>query len=201
MITDALSALTSWPLLVMALVVFGFAPGVFLRLIVLAFPKDDDRRAELRAELNVVPRFERPFWVAEQVEVALFDGLWPRLVWAATGRVIDRWHLDSGVKFNNLYPQSFYIPSDEEKNALAPGVPVKLMFDMKDGWGERMWVEVVAIKKRKIIGVLRNQPFGIPRLNYGDKIRFNRDHIIDIDWGEETACDPAPGDCALPRES
>jgi hypothetical protein len=69
----------SWPMLVLALFVFGFAPGLLLRLIVLAFRKDDPRRAELRGELHNVPRFERPFWVAEQMEVALFEGLRGRL--------------------------------------------------------------------------------------------------------------------------
>jgi hypothetical protein len=69
----------SWPMLVLALLVFGFAPGLLLRLIVLIFPKDDPRRAELHGELYSVPRFERPFWVAEQMEVALFEGLRSRL--------------------------------------------------------------------------------------------------------------------------
>jgi uncharacterized protein YegJ (DUF2314 family) len=61
------------------------------------------------------------------------------------------------------------------------------MFDTSDiwgrrNWGERMWVKVVAIKKRHIVGVLRNQPIGIPRLDFGDQLKFTRDHIIDIDW-------------------
>jgi hypothetical protein len=165
-----------------------------LRLIVLAFDRDDPRRAELRAELSAVPRVERPFWVIEQLEVAIFDGVWPRIVWAATGRIIDRWHLSSGVKFNRLYPQSFHIPSAEDKRALRPGITVKLMFDMRDGWGERMWVEIVSIKKRKLVGVLHNQPIGIPRLDHGDKIHFTYDHIIDIDWDDSTLCDYAPND-------
>jgi hypothetical protein len=71
--------IVSWPTLVLALVVFGFAPGLVLRLIVLAFPRDDPRRKELLGELHAVPRFERPFWVAEQLEVALVEGLAPRL--------------------------------------------------------------------------------------------------------------------------
>jgi hypothetical protein len=70
----------SCPMLALALLVFGFAPGLLLRLIVLAFPKDDARRAELRGELYNVPRFERPFWVAEQMEIALFEGLRDRIV-------------------------------------------------------------------------------------------------------------------------
>ena len=53
----------SWPTFAVALLVFGFAPGAVLRLIVLVFPRDDPRRQELLAELYDVPRIERPFWV------------------------------------------------------------------------------------------------------------------------------------------
>jgi hypothetical protein len=79
-----LNAIVSWPTFLIALLVFGFAPGALLRIIVLAFPRDDPRRAELLAELHAVPRIERPFWVLEQLEVALFEGAWERVVWAAT---------------------------------------------------------------------------------------------------------------------
>ena len=65
----------AWPTLLAALVIFGFAPGAALRMIVLAFRRDDPRRTELLAELPHVPRIERPFWVFEQLEVALFEGL------------------------------------------------------------------------------------------------------------------------------
>lgn len=44
-----------------------------------------------------------------------------------------------------------------------------------------MWVEVTAVKKSgRIVGYLRNQPIGIPRLYAGDKVRFHRDDIIDL---------------------
>jgi DNA-binding transcriptional MerR regulator len=65
----------AWPTFLIALLVFGFAPGALLRLIVLAFRRDDPRRRELLGELYAVPRIERPFWVIEQLEVALFEGL------------------------------------------------------------------------------------------------------------------------------
>lgn len=71
--------LISWPTFGIALLVFGFAPGAALRVIVLAFPRSDPRRRELLAELYAVPRVERPFWVFEQLEVALFEGLCVRL--------------------------------------------------------------------------------------------------------------------------
>jgi hypothetical protein len=69
----------AWPTLLVCLLVFGFAPGAVLRVIVLAFRRDDPRRRELLAELPNVPRVERPFWVCEQLEVALFEGLAGRL--------------------------------------------------------------------------------------------------------------------------
>jgi len=65
----------TWPTLMAALLIWGFAPGAVLRVIVLLFPKDDPRRRELLGELYAVPRPERPFWVIEQLEVGLFEGL------------------------------------------------------------------------------------------------------------------------------
>src|SRR5690348_1781497 len=76
---SVLLQLVSWPMFGIALLIFGFAPGAMLRLIVLLFPRDDPRRHELLGELHAVPRFERPFWVVEQFEVALFEGLAKRL--------------------------------------------------------------------------------------------------------------------------
>jgi hypothetical protein len=75
LMTGMIAQLLAWPTLGVALLVFGFAPGVALRLIVLFYPHNNPRRRELRGELYAVPRIERPFWVAEQLEVALFEGL------------------------------------------------------------------------------------------------------------------------------
>jgi hypothetical protein len=86
---ELLEAVASWSSLGLVIVVFGFAPGFCLRLIVLAYPRRDPRRSELIAELYAVPRIQRPLWVAEQLEVALFEGLGHR-VSAAIRRLIDR---------------------------------------------------------------------------------------------------------------
>jgi len=159
--------------------------GAALRLIVLAFDREDPRRQELLAELYAVPRVERPFWVAEQLEVALIEGLGYRLRWAATGRIIHRWHLESGVERNRMYPDTFEIPDEELRLAVVPGLVVKLMFEMRDCWGERMWVTVTAVKRRYLVGTLINQPVGIPRLTQGDTVKFERDHIIGIDLPDD----------------
>ena len=103
-----IDAVLSLPALLIALLVFGFAPGAILRMIVLVFPPEDPRRRELLAELHAVPRIERPFWVVEQLEVALFEGLWERIVWAATGHVVHRWHMASGVSRHHRYTESVW---------------------------------------------------------------------------------------------
>jgi hypothetical protein len=184
----------SWPTFLILLLVFGFAPGAALRLIVLAFDREDPRRQELLAELHAVPRVERPFWVAEQLEVALIEGLGYRLQWAATGRIIHRWHLESGVERNRQYPDTFEIPDEDLRLAVVPGLVVKLLFEMRDGWGERMWVTVTAVKRRHLVGTLVNQPVGIPRLMPGDTVKFKRDHIIGIDLPYDEESEAADDD-------
>jgi Uncharacterized protein conserved in bacteria (DUF2314) len=127
------------------------------------------------------------------------------------GRLYDRWHLDSGVKRNREHPESFEIPEEDAKQAIEPGVFVKLLFDTTDlwgrrNWGERMWVEIVAVKKRHIVGVLDNDPIGIPRLYRGDQVKFRRHHIVDILWEPDIGsepdglcqCEPAEGDADPP---
>jgi hypothetical protein len=74
----------AWPTLGFALLVFGFAPGALLRLIVLLYPRDHPQRRELIGELYAYARIERPFWVVEQLETALFEGVSGRLTaWRA----------------------------------------------------------------------------------------------------------------------
>jgi hypothetical protein len=88
--TELLEALASpWNFL-WAVIVFGFAPGFCLRLFVLAYPSDDPRRRELIAELYAVPRIKQPLWVAQQLEVALFEGLANRVSAAIRRRTARR---------------------------------------------------------------------------------------------------------------
>ena len=179
---EMVDLIVSWPSFAGVLIVFGFAPRAVLRIIVLAFERDDPRRDELLAEVNAVPRLERPFWVAEQLEVAVFEGLRDRVVWLATGRVIHRWRLGSGVESNRLYPDTFEIPTDDDKAAIKTGDSVRAMFQMRDGWCERMWVKVERVRRGTLIGRLSNQPVGIPRLTFGERVKLKPDHVIDIVW-------------------
>jgi hypothetical protein len=186
--SDLIFHLVTWPAVGIALLVWGFAPGALLRLIVLAFPRDDPRRRELRGELYAVPRFWRPFWVVEQLEVALVEGLGQRLVWAATGRIIYRWHLADGVRRNRKHPDTFDVPSQQERHAVVPGMDVQLSFELNPHAFDRMWVTVTAVKGRKLVGTLCNSPIIVPRLVPGDKIKFNRKHIIGISAEPSAHC-------------
>jgi hypothetical protein len=97
-----------WRPFVLALVVFGFAPGAVLRAIVLAFRRDDPRRRELHGELYNVPLLMRPWWVVTQLELALFEGLGPRLVQAVNrlpGRVLQVPYLPPVLIDRHLLPR------------------------------------------------------------------------------------------------
>ena len=62
-----------------ALIIFGLLPGLLLRLIVHMYPRKSPIRREIVAELYHIPRWERPFWVLEQLETAFCEGLPLRL--------------------------------------------------------------------------------------------------------------------------
>lgn len=102
---------------------------------------------------------------------------------AAPGRTgVWHWSLESGVESHRLHPDTFWIPGHAEKAHVQVGTIVKMIFRTKDGWAERMWVEVTQVKGRRYVGVLSNSPCGIPGLEYGRKVRFTADEIIDIDF-------------------
>jgi hypothetical protein len=224
-VTDIMHSAVGWRSLLVVVVAFGLLPGLILRVIVILFPRDDLRRKELQAELYAVPWWERPLWVAQQVEVALFEGCGARvalrldsvartaivrtfrsqairqhlletietvprgerLPWALTECVSAaraKWDLQSGVERNASYPDTFWIPDVDEKESVRPGDTVKLMFETSDDWGERMWIKVEKRRRRGFVGTVSNVPIGIPRLGFGDRVKFMADHIIDIDAGE-----------------
>ena len=179
-----------WGLFVMGLLIFGFLPGFVLSLIVRLFDSQDPRRDELLAELYAVPRWERPFWVAEQFEVATREVTFPFLWWW-WGRLI--WHratLESGVESNQAYPDSFEIPDADEKADLRPGDRVKLMWSVRGLPGERMWVEILERGGDQFVGHLRNHPMFV-HLSCGEQVRFHADHIID--WYEPHEDEPDTG--------
>lgn len=103
-----------------ALLIFGFAPGIVLALVLRLLAKDDPRRRELQAELYVVPRWERPFWVCEQLEVALREGLFPEVSWHWGRWVWHRAKIEHGLDWHRRYPDSFEVPSVWTRRSWPP---------------------------------------------------------------------------------
>ncbi|MFD1716018.1 hypothetical protein ACFSBZ_16205 [Amnibacterium flavum] len=176
--TTPLAALISIGTLV--LVVWGIAPGLVLRLASLCFEKEDPKRREMIAELYVVPRWDQPLWVAQQVERSLMDGLGGRVIDAGRGRLWDRWEYMDGIAMNAMAPDTFEIPEQRHKDQIRVGDLVKVGFDSFREGGERMWVEVTKVKGDRYWGTLANQPAVVWGVHYGSRLRFRGKHIISL---------------------
>lgn len=100
----------------------------------------------------------------------------------------DGFTIRDGVQANKENPETFWIPSDEDKAKLKPGNLVKLSFDIQtidekgelEINGERMWVIILEINKDLFTGILDNQPQCTNELKPGYKLHFKPKHIIDI---------------------
>jgi hypothetical protein len=136
MIAEVLSLKGAWSTFLLSIFVFGLAPGAALRLILLMFPKDDPRRKELIAELYAIPRPNRPFWVAEQIEVATFEGLPGRLEARKTRKANQKRKDISDPEFHGTgsirvrsYRRSIAGSLPASKVTLVAGVPALLVME------------------------------------------------------------------------
>jgi hypothetical protein len=73
------------------------------------------------------------------------------------------------------------IPANEEKENVKSGDLVKLLFTNKDGFVERMWVEVLERENHIFKGILRNAAVELEVLHESKMIYFHSNHIYDID--------------------
>lgn len=185
MIADLISTPGALGAFGLAVLLFGFAPGLVLAAIVRLIP-DIDRRQELQAELYEVPRWERPFWVAQQFEVALRLGLSPRISWAWGRYVWHRSKVESGLQRHLESPDTFEVPDLEIKELIAPGDLVKLAWSVARFPGERMWVRVTHRDGDRLKGNLENWPLFV-HLYPGERVTFVIDDIIDCQLIEVTS--------------
>lgn len=185
MIREQLSIHGAIGAFLLSLLVFGFTPGFVLAGIVRLIP-DSDRRRELQAELYDVPRWEQPYWVAQQLEVAIRIGLFPRVSWHWGRHVWHRCNIESGSESHRKWPGSFWVPEDDVKADLRPGDRVKLMWSVKRMPGERMWVTITERNGDRLVGTLDN--WAVFAFLYPDEVvKFHIDDIIDYIWEDEDA--------------
>jgi hypothetical protein len=91
--------------------------------------------------------------------------------------------LESGVDRNREHPNTFEIPSAEERENLKPGQLVKLMFRITHERKvdvERMWVIVQEKHSRYYVGKLDNDPYCTDQIKSGMRVRFEPQHVIQI---------------------
>jgi hypothetical protein len=106
----------------------------------------------------------------------------------------DYWTLASGEDRHRAAPDTFWIPSLEERHGLQVGDAAKLIFEIEsaDEDGEissnyeRMWVVVSEVTPLYFIGRLTNRPADLDEdggfyLGLDVEVPFLPEHIIDID--------------------
>jgi hypothetical protein len=96
-------------------------------------------------------------------------------------------HLRDADEAAAASPYTFFIPSREERVAIAPGDLVKLGFEYEwqtEKYGsERMWVRVIGKTGLQFTGTLDNEPFEMG-LKQGMLVSFGVEHILSILWSD-----------------
>jgi uncharacterized protein YegJ (DUF2314 family) len=98
-----------------------------------------------------------------------------------------KYTLTNGIESNKAYPNTFWIPSDEDKDLLDIGDACKLIFepDNEEQLTERMWVNIIEINGDEFVGELDNNPVSL-NMKPGDLVKFHRDAIVDICFEDKT---------------
>jgi hypothetical protein len=103
----------------------------------------------------------------------------------------DGWTLISAEDRQAEHPDTFHIPSREQRESLARGDGAKLLFDIEtrdrdrviDRGVDRLWVIVKGRTGGNYLGVLDSDPGSAEGLNLhaGQLITFRPEHVADID--------------------
>jgi hypothetical protein len=94
-----------------------------------------------------------------------------------------KYKLDSGVDAQAESPETFRIPSANDRESLGRGDFAKLIFRFSDGsreFVERMWVIVEAVGPEGYAGILDNNPYNTDEIRAGGRVKFTPAHIIQI---------------------
>ena len=94
-----------------------------------------------------------------------------------------KYTLDSGVDAQAESPETFRIPSANDRASLGRGDFAKLIFRFSDSnreFVERMWVRVETVGPDGYVGILDNNPCGTGEIRAGGRVKFNSNHVIQI---------------------
>lgn len=112
-------------------------------------------------------------------------------------RWFGRYVIDDPRPIADEAPYTYFLPSENELLALAPGDSAKINFrSIPPGriWeAERMWVAITAAQNDALTGTLDNDPSDMPQLRYGDTIAFRRSDVIDLMWSDNRTVAPPTG--------
>lgn len=88
--------------------------------------------------------------------------------------------LVNGLLAHAEHPDTFEIPSQQDKAAIQVDDYVKLIFQQGGAMPERMWVLVTEMDGDKLKGMLSNHPINIESLEHGDEVLFGTEHIVSV---------------------
>jgi hypothetical protein len=99
----------------------------------------------------------------------------------------DGWELDNVEELHAQHPDTYHIPSRQERSSLRIGNRVKLVFlflTQRKGQeiiqGERMWCTIVEVNDGRYVGTLDNCPVTSEVVQPGDRIEFGPEHIATV---------------------
>lgn len=109
-------------------------------------------------------------------------------------RLFGRYALVEPRAIAETAPYTFFLPSENELLALAPGDLVKVGIRSHpashDFEAERRWILLDAVDGDRLEGALDSGPLDMPQLRAGGRVRLRREHVLDILWAEPRAVAP-----------
>ncbi len=91
------------------------------------------------------------------------------------------WHIVNAEEQHARQPETFELPTLEQRRKLEPNDQAKVIFVGPTGSSERIWLSIVAVKEGPVYeGFVANEPVAADLPEYGKDITFLPVHVVDI---------------------